>query len=394
MRSYRTVLCVALALMLVVTGCTRGPRAGFPLPAVSGSVVLLDSSGVLVALAARDLSPQWRVDLGARARAAEFSSSARHVLAVDEQGRVYVAAPPWLFVVDGGTGLVRAAVALPPDVDWGAPAAVANGVYLAGTDGSGAPRVALVNIASHEVTGSAAVRPGGPRADPRSASAGAAPARSWPVYATTAFAGGARLAVSYHGTDASGIDVVDLGELETVRCAASLPGGECNTQVRGDVAGYADGMVATTGLSDLLLLDGQGQVTRVLETGLGGTGSSGAAEHVTEIAVDQTEHVVYALGSCGYAGGLASVTLPGGKSRLLRVPARDGSAPAAPVLGAPVLRAGPAGSICGDRVLVSSGGAVLAVVSTRQVQTLDAGTGTSLASRAAVVPLTDAVMVP
>jgi hypothetical protein len=399
MRSCRSVLCVALALMLLVTGCTRSRRAGggFLLPAVAGSVVVLDSSGVLAALAARDLRPQWRVDLGTRARAAAFSGSARHVLTVDEHGRVYVAAPPWLFVVDGGTGLLRAAVALPRDVDWGAPVVVSSGVYLAGADRSGAPMVALVNIASHQVTGTTMVRPGGGRSGSGAASPGAAPTRTWPVYATAAFAGGARLAVSYHGADTSGIDVVDLGELETVRCSGSLPGAECSTQVRGDVVGYAGGMVATTGLADLLLLDGHGQVTRVLDTGLGGSGSSGAAQRITEIAVDETGHVAYALGSCGYAGGLASVALPGGRARLLRVPATAGSAPAEPVLDAPVRRgrpAGASGSICGDRVLVAPGGSVLAVVNTRQVQTLDAGTGTSLASRAAAVPMTDAVMIP
>ena len=62
-----------------------------------------------------------------------------------------------------------------------------------------------------------------------------------------------------------------------------------------------------------------------------------------------------------------------------------------------MFRAGPAGastSICGDRVLVAPGGSVLAVVNTRQVQTIGAGTGAALASRAAAVPLTDAVMIP
>lgn len=402
MRSCRTVLCVALALMLVASGCTRsrGAGGGFPLPAVDGSVVVLDSAGVLAALAARDLHPQWRVDLGARARGARFGSTARHVLAVDEHGRVYVAAPPWLFVVDGGTGLVRAAVELPSGVDWGAPTVVANGVYLAGPDRFGAPRVAVLNIASHQITGTAMVRPGGGRPGRGSAAPDAATARVWPVYATAAFANGARLAVSYHGTDTGGIDVVDLGELETVHCASSLPGAECSTQVHGDVVGYGSGMVATTGLAGLLLLDSRGQVTRVLDTGLGGTGSSGAAQRVTEIAVDETGRMVYALGSCGYAGGLASITLPGGRSRLLRAPVASGSVsggPVEPALGAPMFRAGPAGastSICGDRVLVAPGGSVLAVVNTRQVQTIGAGTGAALASRAAAVPLTDAVMIP
>jgi hypothetical protein len=378
MRAYRLALSVTTAAVLLALGaCTpdRGTALS-RLPQVGGSLVALDSNGVLVSLAAGNLRPQWKLDLGARDRDARFGRYPRHVLAVDARRQVYVAAPPWLFVVDGGTGQVRAAVALPRDVDWAAPAVVDDGVYLAGADRTGAPMVALVAAAAHQVTDTATVRP--------------AAGRDWAVYGTAVFAGGSRLAISYHGEKTTGIDVMDLGQLEPLGCPGVPAGAECTTQVHGDLATYSGGLVAATGLASLLLLDSTGREVRRLPTGL-------LNNHLMEIAVDAAHQAVYALGPCGYAGGLARIALPGGPSRLLVRPGR-----AAVALGDDLPRnglrnladssTGP-GTVCGDRVLVAPGGGVLAVVDVRGVVTVDAGTGALLARRPMGGPVIDAAMV-
>jgi hypothetical protein len=363
MRAFRHALSMATAtVLLVLGGCTTGGasarRAGAaPYPiAVTGSLVVLDGTGVLTALAARDLRPQWRLDLAARDPAARLGPYPRHALAVDARGQVYVAAPPWLFVVDGGTGQVRAAVRLPHDVDWLAPAVVDDGVYLAGADRTGAAMVALVDAGTHQVTDTATIRPAG--------------GRYWPVYATAVFAGGSRLAVSYQGDSTTGLDVVDLGQLEPVACPGRPPGAQCSTNVHGGVAGYPGGLLAATGLADLARLDDGGRFTGYLATGLAGT-------HLREIAVDPAHQIAYAIGPCAYTGGLARIGLGAGRARLLAALASTGP-----------------GAVCGDRVLIAAGGAALAVMNARRVATLDAGTGVVIAARGMAAALVDAVLAP
>jgi hypothetical protein len=361
MRAFRLALSMATATtLLVLGGCTAGGggagQAGAaPRPlAVTGILVTLDESGVLTASAARDLRPQWRLDLAARAPSARFGPYPRHVLAVDARRRVYVAAPPWLFVVDGGTGQVRAAVRLPADVDWLAPAVVDDGVYLAGADRGGAPMVALVDARSHQVTDTATIRP--------------AADRYWPVYATAVFAGGSRLAVSYNGDSTTGIDLVDLGELESLACQNRPPGAECTSEVHGGVAASPGGLIGATGFADLVRMDEDGRVTGHLATGLTGN-------HLREIAVDPAHQIAYALGPCAYAGGLARIPLGAGQARLQAALASSGT-----------------GAVCGDRVLVAPGGAALVVADTRRVATLDAGTGAVLVARGLPARLVDAAL--
>ncbi|MEN3307430.1 MAG: hypothetical protein V7603_3632 [Micromonosporaceae bacterium] len=362
MRAIRHALSVATAtVLLVLGGCTTGGGsvsqvgAAPPQLAVTGSLVVLDGTGALTAFAARDLRPQWRLDLAARDPSARLGPYPRHVLAVDARRQVYVAAPPWLFIVDGVTGQMRAAVRLPADVDWLAPAVVDDGVYLAGPDRTGAPMVALVDAAAHQVTDTATIRPAG--------------GRFWPVYATAVFAGGSRLAVSYHGDSTTGLDIVDLGQLEPLGCPGLPPGAECSTAVHGGVAGYPGGLLAATGFADLARLDDSGRVTGQLTTGLAGN-------HLREIAVDAGRRVAYAIGPCAYAGGLARVALGAGRTRLLAA------------LGS----TGP-GAICGDRVLVAPGGVALAVVDSRRAAILDAGTGAVRVARSVAAAAVDAVLV-
>jgi hypothetical protein len=346
------------AILLVLAGCTSAPSAAAPrLPTVDGSLIVLDSDGVLTSLRAADLRPQWRIDLGGRERYSGLPRYPRHVLAVDARRQLYVTAPPWLFVLDGGTGRLRAAVSLPPDVEWLAPAVDGDGVYLAGADRNGTPMVALVDMAAHQVTDTATLRP--------------AAGRYWAVYATAIFAGGSRLAVTYQSQTATGMDMVDLGELQPVRCqAGTRDGSGCAAQVDGGVVGYRDAAVAATGATNLVRLDGSGRVSSYLSTGLAGA-------HLRELAVDAGRQELFAVGACGYAGGLATVGLRAGAARLLAAPSRPGS-----------------GQVCGDRVLVAPGGAELAVVGARHAAMLDSDTGAVLVSRTVSAPLVDAVLAP
>jgi hypothetical protein len=193
--------------------------------------------------------------------------------------------------------------------------------------------------------------------------------RYWPVYATTVFADGSRLAVSYSGDSTTGADLVDLGQLEPLACQSRPPGAECTSEVHGAVVGFAGGLLAATGFADLVRLDDAGRVVGHLATGLAGN-------HLREIAVDPVHRVAYAIGPCAYAGGLARVPLAGGAARLQAALASSGT-----------------GAVCGNRVLVAAGGTTLAVVDARRLATLDAGTGAVLVARGTTTPIVDAILV-
>jgi hypothetical protein len=144
----------------------------------------------------------------------------------------------------------------------------------------------------------------------------AADGHAWVVWSGAASSDGRRLVLSYHGTDTSGADVIDLDrEPLAPPCTATSVGPSvgCSAEVHGAIAAYGDGWVATNGSGeDLLVLDAAGAVVRRVDSGF-------RNEHLMSVVVDRTTGTAYSLATCFYGReGLRAVAVATGASRLVR----------------------------------------------------------------------------
>lgn len=143
-----------------------------------------------------------------------------------------------------------------------------------------------------------------------------------------------RLFISYHGQDSTGADVVRLSSTGPRRCRAA-PGRGCLPDVHGGMAVVGDAVYSATGSATRVdERDPDGRVRRRLNPRSGNN-------HLMAIAAD-TRHL-YALGSCGYAGGLTRVALSSGEVTKLAVR--------------------PDSEICGEQIALSRVGGSLVVLS-------------------------------
>ena len=152
----------------------------------------------------------------------------------------------------------------------------------------------------------------------------------WSVYGAAVEPGEQTLLVSYHGSSTTGADRLRIGPNGVEACTPPprpYPGRAC-IEIHGRIEPYGDELVAATGDGrSILVLDREGRRMRNLDPGLAGN-------HLMEFALDRTRGLLYAVGSCGYAGGLAEVTISSGRRRLLERPRNR--------------------RICGERIVVAS----------------------------------------
>jgi hypothetical protein len=110
--------------------------------------------------------------------------------------------------------------------------------------------------------------------------------------------------ISYHGDDTAGIDRFQISGGELVRCdPVGRPNGGC-IQGHGSFVLLGDSLVTGTGEGMMLKEARYGAILSAFDTGLGG--------HLMEFAVDRFSNRLYAVGSCGYSGGVSSVDLTAG----------------------------------------------------------------------------------
>ena len=281
-----------------------------------------------------------------------FGDVPAHALALGADGVIYVVAPaeasgPVLFAVDAGTGRPRFTLALPGGVEVRVPVPdpMRGRLYLlasraAGRIGGRQAVVVVVDPAGHRVTDMVPL--------------GRADEHHWIPYAGELFADSGRLGVSFHGEDTTGLDILDAASLRPSSCARP-DAAHCTTEVHGSIQAYGDGLVAATGGEELLLLTVDGRVTRRLTTGLAGN-------HLMEFDVDDERDVVYAIGPCGYTGGLARVAIGTGTSRLIRPsPGADESDVEE--------------RVCGDSIAVVDSGHAVAITRRNKIQIVDTDDG-------------------
>jgi PQQ-like domain len=357
----RACLAAVAVVVLALSGCTVASQpAAVPSSGASDRLVVLDSTGRLASYDVRDLAVRWRTVLKTD-HPLSFGDYPEHALAVASDGVIYAVAPaegtrPVLFAVDAATGRLRFTLDLPDGLEARVPVPdPARGrVYLlasraAGRAGGRQAIVVVVDLGARQVLSAVPVSPDD--------------GRHWLPYDGMLVAGSGRLAISYHGEDTTGVEILDAATLRPVPCAAPC------MQVHGRIEAYADGLAAATGNEELLLLTVDGRVTRRLNTQL-------ARNHLMEFDVDGERQAVYAVGPCGYVGGLARTDTASGTTRLIRPP------------GSTV-----EDQVCGDRVAVAEDGSAVAVTGDGKIQVVDVGNGKILRTGSVGATVIDAAVV-
>jgi hypothetical protein len=152
----------------------------------------------------------------------------------------------------------------------------------------------------------------------------------WWVYGAAVEPGEQSLLVSYHGTSTTGADRLRIGPNGVEACTPPprpYRGTAC-IALHGRVEPYRDELIAATGdPHSILVLDHEGRTLRELDPRLD-------LNHLMEFAIDRKHGLLYSVGSCGYAGGLAEVRIATGRTRLLERPRNR--------------------RICGERIAVAS----------------------------------------
>jgi hypothetical protein len=171
--------------------------------------------------------------------------------------------------------------------------------------------------------------------------------RSWRVLQASISDDEQRLYLSYHGEDTTGVDWFRIDDALTrcnvmhvrpnVGCIPGHGGFDCSVQR----------CLVATGSAEILDYPSVDAATsydakRGLDTLLGGN------NHVMEFTVDHGNQRLFALGSCGYTGGLSIVDLATGEADLL---SRE---------------------VCGERVVLGPEGTLLIATLPRPVPSLNA----------------------
>lgn len=142
-----------------------------------------------------------------------------------------------------------------------------------------------------------------------------------------------RLYVSYHGgcsesdVCTTGADWLDIAGDRARRCQGQThPNSGCLGRVHGSVAVYEDGVVAATGEGPIIQIDRRGRIARAWKSRI-------PRNHLMQFALDRKRGLLYAIGSCGYRGGLSRIDLKSGRSRVMGYPSASASS-----------------GICGERI--------------------------------------------
>jgi hypothetical protein len=194
-----------------------------------------------------------------------------------------------------------------------------------------------------------------------------------------------RLYVSYHGgcaeTDVctTGADWLDIAGDRARRCQdQTYPYSGCLGRVHGSVAVYEDGVVAATGEGPIIQIDRRGRIARAWKSRIPGN-------HLMQFALDRKRRLLYAIGSCGYRGGLSRIDLKSGRSRVTGYPSSSSS-----------------GGVCGERIAIGPK-SLIAVASNptpvpqgspSSLLLVDASTGHLIRSVAAPVETLDVLVAP
>lgn len=164
--------------------------------------------------------------------------------------------------------------------------------------------------------------------------------KDWLVYEGEVSADESRLFVSYHGDTTTGIDWIAVTPRGLDRCQkrGKFAGGGCISSAHGGVEMYGDRFLVTLGDTPWIEERGkEGKIIRRWNTGLEGN-------HMLDVTVDDQADRLYAVGSCGYTGGLSRVDFVTGRVKSL--------APANTGLATPSAKQR---AICGEKVAVGPG---------------------------------------
>jgi hypothetical protein len=127
----------------------------------------------------------------------------------------------------------------------------------------------------------------------------------WRVYKGSVSRDEHRLYVSYHGPDTTGIDWFDITPEGLERCRMKARGNVGCIDAHGGFVVRGDSLLVTDGSPIIRQVDRDGALQRALDTRLEGN-------HLMDFAVDSRAQRLYAVGSCGYTGGLSVLSLRGG----------------------------------------------------------------------------------
>lgn len=348
MNSDRTPGAFALTAMLLVAlagvSCTvdNGRTGGGPparsrtdsppgtTPAEPARVFVLLADTRVLGLGGARFNPVWSTDLGTGSGRQVIG----HYLAWGRAGELVALlrgseSSDRLIALDPTTGRQRA--------EWELPGGVAYRSLAVGT------RTGVVYLFGNRPSGRATLGTGQDAVVTvldaqsgrviRSWTARSADGRDWSVYRGEVSADEQRVFLSYHGSDTTGVDWFTLRGQTLTRCRPPAPDLAC-IDSHGDFTPYGSGLLVATGLSAIKQVGLRGRVIRRYDTDLRGN-------HLMGFALDRERKRLYAVGSCGYVGGLSMVQLSTGATRRLapRLPkTRDSEA------------ALPANGVCGERI--------------------------------------------
>lgn len=161
----------------------------------------------------------------------------------------------------------------------------------------------------------------------------------WRVYRGVVSADEEQIAISYHGPDTSGADVLSIETGRRIPCWRAPPSGSgCAATAHGRLDPHGERFLAATGSPTIEQITDSGRVVQRWETGLAGN-------HLMEFAVEESADRLYAIGSCGYVGGLNVVDLAARRSYPLAPPIRRTPGSEKP---------GPE-AVCGERIELLDG---------------------------------------
>lgn len=319
----------------------------------------LPAGSVLLALLADDrlvaVAPRTGAVVRQTVLPAATAGQTGHLLAVDPTGRqAYAliprqpAAPDQLAVIETRTLSQPSTVPLDPGTHYRSLAVGerTGRLFLFGNRSDATGESAWVSVldADRRHVGSWMLRP--------------ANGHRWTVYSGSVAPDERHLAVSYHGADTTGADVVTSAGAGWSPCgtATSKSGAGCSSDVHGRVVAAAGGVFASTGDGDrMLLLDYGGRIVRSWDPAL-------PRNHLMEF--DVAAGTVLVVGPCTYSGGLTELTTGTGKVTALARPGPPG------MTGEQRLAAG---TICGERVTRTSDGTIAVSPSPEPTPREDAG---------------------
>jgi hypothetical protein len=145
-----------------------------------------------------------------------------------------------------------------------------------------------------------------------------------------------RLILSYHGSNTTGADILELSGTAFAPCpptATVFERSGCSGAVHGMAEPYGDGFVAATGETRIVVLDARGEIVRWVRTGL--------QTHHMDFALGADGRTLYGVGPCEKIGGLRAVDLETESHVRLR-PARGST------------------KLCGSRIVAAAGRLIVA----------------------------------